>query len=360
MLPAREETPYSYRMIPPLGAPRILIAKIAAMGDVIMASTMLPAIRATWPDAVVTWLTDTALVALVQRFEGVDETIAVDAAKLLAGHPLARVGSLARCWKSLGMRQWDRGIVAHADPRYRLLLTGARIRSLTVQPPVVVGERPLPWMGEQFAALVGGAAGGAPAALAALMPSRLAAAAGPRSGIVLAPGGARNVLRDDPLRRWPLARWTQLAAALANAGHAVTLVGGLNDVEDAGHIAANVSAVVNLAGRTSLEALLTRVEHARVVVTHDSGTLHLAALTRTPAVALFGPTVAAERIPPGTPIVVATAAAGLACAPCYNGRSYAPCAHNRCLADVPVDAVLRLVERQLQSEPAQFGLEYET
>jgi hypothetical protein len=28
--------------------------------------------------------------------------------------------------------------------------------------------------------------------------------------------------------------------------------------------------------------------------------------------------------------------------------------------DVPVDAVLRLVERQLQSEPARFGLEYET
>jgi heptosyltransferase-2 len=337
--------------------PRFLIAKIAAMGDVIMASAMLPAIHSACPDAHVTWLTDKALAPLVRRFEGVGEIIAIPAGKLLTGNAWDRAVSLANCWKSLGLRRWDRGIVAHADPRYRLLMAGARITSLTVQPAVRSAERPLPWMGAQYTALIGEAAGNTPATLARLIPSHGKATQPARPGIVLAPGGARNVLRDDPLRRWPLAHWRQLATELTRSGYTVTLVGGANDTHDAAAVAAAAPGVVNLAGRTSLEELLALIEYAPLVVTHDSGTLHLAALTRTPAVALFGPTVAAERIPPGAPIAVATAAASLPCAPCYDGRNYAPCAHNRCLADVPVDTVLRLIERQLRPEPTRFGME---
>lgn len=334
--------------------PRILIAKIAAMGDVIMASAMVPAIRDMWPEAHVSWLTDAALVPLVRRFEGVDEVIPVNAGKLLAGATFARGSALADCWRSLGLRRWDLGVVAHADPRYRVLVAGARLGKLVTQRAVRELSRPLPWMGQTYADLIRGSA----QCLPAVLPQLTTAATGPtrraRAGIVLAPGGARNVLRDDTLRRWPLESWGRVAATLLARGYEVTLVGGVGDLADVQQVASVAPGATNVAGQTTLTDLLALVERAQLVVTHDSGVLHLAALTQTPAVALFGPTAPTERIPPGAPILVATAAPGLPCAPCYDGHGYAHCGFNRCLTGVSANEVLQLVERQLQHEPALF------
>ncbi|MEI6739320.1 MAG: glycosyltransferase family 9 protein [Gemmatimonadaceae bacterium] len=345
--------------------PRILIAKLAAMGDVIMASTLLPAIRAQWPAAHVTWLTDRALLPLVSRFEGVDDVIPVNASALLAGAPLPRASAMLACWKRLALQQWDLGLVAHADPRYRLLVRTARLGQLITQPPIRrhgnAPPRPWPWMGQSYADLLEGTSGGPTggpthrAQLAQLRPVPQSAPSAPRHGLLLAPGGARNLLRDDPLRRWPLTAWGSLAASLTAEGHAVTLIGGKHDRADCEQVAHMAPGVRNLAGTTTLSELVALVEQAQVVVTHDSGTLHLATLTRTPAVALFGPTVPAERIPPGAPVLVATSAQGLPCAPCYDGRDYAPCANNRCLSQLSVHQLLSLVHRQLHETPAAFA-----
>lgn len=57
--------------------PQILIVKLAAVGDVVMASTMLPALRQRWPKARITWLCGKGVAPLVALFEGVDEVLTV-------------------------------------------------------------------------------------------------------------------------------------------------------------------------------------------------------------------------------------------------------------------------------------------
>lgn len=321
-----------------------------------MASAMLGGIRRLWPDAHVTWLTDTALVPLVEQFEGVDELLGVDSTALLSGHIVQQSRALLACWATLGLRRWDLGIIAHQDARYRLLTRGARLGRCIVQPPLRTHVRPRPWqwMGQDYLDLLPVPASDRlpQATLSALRPAHPSAGGLDEltapADIVLAPGGARNARRDDALRRWPLSSWCQLAAALTSRGLTVAVVGGAHDRADAEAIARDVPTVRNLTGQTTLPALMSLLRAARVVVTHDSGTLHLAALTNTPTVALFGPTVPEERVAPGAPVVVATAAMGLPCAPCYDGRDYAVCQLNRCLTGVTVAQVVELVSGQLQ------------
>lgn len=329
----------------PVRAPRVLIVKLAAMGDTVMASTMPGAVRARWPEAHITWVTGAALAPLVGRFEGVDRVVVIDADALLAGRGIPRLGAALRAYWAIGRGPFDVALLAHADPRYRVLLRGTRVRDLRV----FGGGRhagPLPgrWHGEAYARL----ASDAPARFARLRwPEGAAPARAGARHVLLAPGGARNVLRDNPLRRWPVEHWCAVATALDAAGCRLTVIGAPSDAVETSAVLRAVPRAEDAVGKDSIERLLARIAAADAVVTHDSGVSHLAQLSDTPTVALFGPTPPASFVAPQARVTVLSAAAGLACAPCYDGRDYAPCALNRCLADLPparvVEAVLALL-----------------
>jgi heptosyltransferase-2 len=317
--------------------PRVLILKLAALGDVVMASTLVERVRTRWPDAHLVWVTGQGAVPLVRRFAGVDEVRAVDDHALLAGRGLARARAGFGALRTIGRGPYDLAVVAHTDPRYERLLLGARVRERRVFRPTTADGLPPRdvWAGAEYARLVDGAATSAPQ----LAQLRWPGGAPPRARareVLLAPGGARNVLRDDPLRRWPAAEWGALAAALLAEGCRVTVVGGPRDRGEGDVVRTAAPGVHDAIGTDDLDALLERLARADALVTHDSGLLHLAQLTRTPTVALFGPTRPLERIAPGAVVTVRSSAAGLACAPCYDGRDYAVCAENRCLTRVRV------------------------
>jgi heptosyltransferase II len=328
---------------PAPGAPRILIVKLAAMGDIVMASTLVAAARARWPTAHVTWLTGEGFAPLVRRFAGVDAVRTVDADSLLAGPGLGealrapraglrRAKALAESLRAISRVTWDVALVAHSDPRYAQLLRFASVKELRQfgQPQ---RDR---YMGQDYALLLDQPE----ADLATLnWPSGAPPSRARARRVLLAPGGARNLLRDDPLRRWPAAQWAALARQLADAGCDLRVIGAAADRPEADVVRAAVPGVQDAVGQQGLEELLVELATADVLVTHDSGPLHLAQLTRTPSVALFGPTRAAERIAPGARVSVHTAAAGLPCAPCYDGRDYADCALNLCLTRVEPAAV---------------------
>ena len=75
---------------------------------------------------------------------------------------------------------------------------------------------------------------------------------------------------------------------------------------------------VNLGGRTTLRELACLYRQAALVITTDSGPMHLAAAVGTPVVALFGPTDPARTGPygPGHRVI----RRGLACMPCFRKR----------------------------------------
>ena len=279
---------------------------------------------------------------LVRTFHGVDRVIQVDETALLRGNWRRRASALMSAWRKIG-RGYDVAIVAHTDKRYGVLaaLSGAGDvrRHVTTDGRAIVGR----WHGATYAELVGGSPTTAPR-LATVDVSRLPAVshrADGRATVILAPGGARNALRDDPLRRWPLASWQLLTERLVAAGRHVVIVGGQGDQVET--TACEAAGGENLCGRTSVSELLALIRGADCVVSHDSSVLHLAILAGTHCVALFGPTRPEDRVPEGAAVTVLSAARGLPCAPCYDGRGYAPCALNRCLQEVSVEQVLGAV-----------------
>ncbi|MBC8086040.1 MAG: glycosyltransferase family 9 protein [Phycisphaerae bacterium] len=323
--------------------------KIAALGDAIMASTLIPAIRRQWPTATIGWLAGQSIAPIVQLFDGVDEVIVLDDQALLRKGRLKALSTIAGTWRALG-RRWDRAIVAHTDRRYALLSAACGAHT-SVRYADEFAPRKGRWHGSEYARLALGnpSAEVADAHYTALKTDRLPAPPilpGDGPVVVMVPGGARNVLRDDHLRRWPVDAWVAAAAELVTRGYRVVAAGAPSDHEECARV--ELAGALNLCGRTNLLQLAALLHRADVVVTHDSGPLHLSLALERPVVALFGPTSPLQFLPPHSRTTVLTRAHELPCAPCYDGRNFADCALNLCLTRVPVSEVVQAVTQFIE------------
>jgi len=94
-------------------------------------------------------------------------------------------------------------------------------------------------------------------------------------------------------KRWTIAGWQQIATYLINKGIKVVLTGGPS-AEEVNYVTqfqqSLPSAVINLAGKTSLADLADIIKDAQLFIGPDTGTTHLAAATGTPTIAIYGPT----------------------------------------------------------------------
>jgi heptosyltransferase-2 len=164
--------------------------------------------------------------------------------------------------------------------------------------------------------------------------------------VAIAPGGARNVLRDDALRRWPAENYADLTKRLLTDGIQVVLTGSPSDDwvrERFRHLP-----IIDLVGKTTLIELIAIYRACDLVITHDSGPMHLAAAAGARVVAVFGPTNPNEKVLVGGGIRVLWGGERLACRPCYDGRNYADCHDNRCLKEITVGAVYEEVAKILK------------
>jgi heptosyltransferase-2 len=156
--------------------------------------------------------------------------------------------------------------------------------------------------------------------------------------IVIVPAGAKNLLRDDALRRWPIENYVAVADALLKLGAEVVLAGGPDDQWATPHFAH--LAVTNVIGQHKLPETLALLDSAVLTITHDTGPLHLAGITRTALIGIFGPTDPRGRLPQRENTVALWGGEGFACRPCYDGRDYAPCTNNACMAQITPAMVL--------------------
>ena len=341
--------------------PRILVVRLAALGDVVMASAVLQRIRAELPGAHVTWLCGEAAAAIVRLFEGVDEVLTVDDARIFRGNALVRGLEIGRLWARLARRRFDRVLLGHPDPRYRALVP-VRRRKVHAFRRGPHNPMPLPgrFAGDEFARLLdpsgshdGPIVGHWPIAdVRPRLPRERVLPSSPAGGLIgLVPGGARNILRDDALRRWPVERYAALARTLLAAGHRVVLIGDAGDAWVRPHFEG--LAVLDRLGALSLTGTLAALRDCDLVVAHDTGPMHLARLVRAPTIALFGPTNPRERLVEDGLTFPLWGGADLACRPCYDGRSYAACRSNVCIQEITAEAVARLAEKILGDRAAR-------
>ena len=181
------------------------------------------------------------------------------------------------------------------------------------------------------------------------LPPRLAVAAEvktkwplPASQLILLQPGARWLNK-----RWPVGHFGSLVRLLVkkipNVQFAV--LGGKDDAVLGETIAlAAPGKVLNLCGATSLPEMIEWVRRGDLLVTNDTGPMHVAAALGKPLVALFGPTEPRRTGPYGQLDHVVRL--NLACSPCLKDR----CAVgrlNECLTSLTPEAVFQRVEKLL-------------
>lgn len=104
---------------------------------------------------------------------------------------------------------------------------------------------------------------------------------------------------------------------------------------------------LNLENRTTLKELAHLYRRAAVVVTPDSGPMHIAAAVGTPVVALFGASEPARTGPYGRNHTVIRA--GLSCSPCFQKT----CETRQCMKDIQVETVLDAVRKYVEPKGAR-------
>ena len=263
--------------------PRILVIKLAALGDFVQAFGPFAAIRAHHPDAEITLLTTPPYAELARRspwFEQVwsdgrpswrDPAAWRRLAHRLRGAGFARVYDLQTSRRSSRYRllvgpraEWS-GIARgashpHANPRRDAMHTVERQREQLE----LAGIRHFPppamdWLDADLGAFA--------------LPPRFA---------LLVPGASP----ERPGKRWPIERYGELAAGLDLPS---VVVGGAAEKPLAAEIAGRAPDTLDLTGRTDFAALGALGRRAAFAVGNDTGPIHLIAAAGCPTLALFGP-----------------------------------------------------------------------
>lgn len=150
-------------------------------------------------------------------------------------------------------------------------------------------------------------------------------------------------------KRWPAERFADLVAYVARLPQVhIALFGGAQDRVVAEAIASACRVpVLDLIGQTSLQDLPAYLERCTVVVSNDTGPMHIAAAVGKPIVALFGPTTPALGFAPYG-VAWEEVSVSLACRPCHaHGPQRCPLGHWRCMLDMSVEQVAASVQRLL-------------
>jgi lipopolysaccharide heptosyltransferase II len=178
-----------------------------------------------------------------------------------------------------------------------------------------------------------------------------------------------GIRRDRPLiachvasnngqsKRWPLPYWSRLLDRLISAwGAQVVLTGAPGDLPLVERIMGRMEQTAyNLAGKTSLPQLAALLQRADVVISGDSGPMHIADALDTPLIAIHGPTDPAQFGPVGTAATVLKSS--IWCSPCYNVKDPADCRFytTQCMKNITPAQVLEVVEAKLREKYPQLA-----
>ena len=268
---------------------RVLVIKLGALGDFVLAFGPFAAIRAAHPDADITLLT-TAPFAEFARVAPWFDRVAVDARPRVWDVPgMLRLRQVLRGFDRVydlqtsdrsgwyfwlaGRPDWSgiaRGCTfPHANPRRDAMHTIERQRDQLVMAGITLFPTPdTRWLTKAKPLPVAGG-GAVPATL---------------SFVVLIPGAAPH----RPRKRWPAERFGELADELAHLGYRVSVVGTAADKPIAEAIRRHCDAkVADLTGRTNLLQLARTLARVDLAIGNDTGPTHLAAALGTPTIALF-------------------------------------------------------------------------
>ncbi|HUF35752.1 MAG TPA: lipopolysaccharide heptosyltransferase II [Gemmatimonadales bacterium] len=334
-------------------SPDILVVRFSAIGDILLTTPLLRAIRTRHPGARIAFLTKERFAPLLSDNPNLNEVIGIREedgigaiARAIRGVRYSHLLDLHGNLRTLGLRAMVRGpwrgfskrrlerqvLISTKRDLYRSDLPMAeRYFEAAADLDVDIdGEPP-----DFFVS---------PKAEARAERRLVALGVGPgRALVAIAPGAAH------PTKCWPTDGWVRLVRRLLSTGAQVAIVGGPEDAEVAKAIVAGVRArlgseeesrVASTAGLLGLQESGAVIMRAAALVSGDTGAMHMATGVGTPVVALFGPTVRQFGFFPYRAKRAAVVELPLDCRPCSaQGGPSCPLGHHRCLRAIAPDTV---------------------
>jgi 3-deoxy-D-manno-octulosonic-acid transferase/heptosyltransferase-1 len=345
----------------------ILVVKMSALGDVIQALPVIPALKATFPGARIHWLVEEAAEPIVRLHPSVDRVLVSrrrrwgkdwrhpDRWSQVIEEVLGLVRQLRRPRYDLAIDfqgLMKSGVWMHfAEASRKVGFDGVREwghiflteRVSPLHPDLHAVERYL-----HLVAWIGGEIEGVDFGICPPPDARR------RLRKVLQRngwGGDAPYAVIVPTARWRTKRWeeTSFAEVADRLAQDLDLRVAVTGVRQDRSIARGIlrrmrHPAVDLAGETDVVTLMALLEGARVVVSVDSGPMHLAAALGTPVVALFGPTAPWRTGPYGRGHRVIRSPSS--CSPCFRRL----CSRRTCMDRIRprevVEAVAEVVSRE--------------
>ncbi len=294
---------------------RILIVRLSALGDIVMASGLIPALKTAFPDAEVSWLCEAGCAPLLKHNPRLKQVLIWPRTQweqlFKAKRYLALWREVRQFRAMLRAQQFDlvldgqgllkSGLLAWFTGAPRRVSIIAREGSHRLVHEVVTptpGADPVMGSEYRFLSRYLGAPQGSfvhdlavgeaqQARARQVLADALQVAHTPHSGrplVVLCPFTTR------PQKHWVEANWAELAQALWDQGLQPVVLGGPTDREAAARIVADVPQVPSLAGALKLDESVALIADSHLVIGVDTGLTHMGTALRVPTLALFGST----------------------------------------------------------------------
>lgn len=327
--------------------PRFLLVRLGSLGDVIHAIPAAAALRAFAPSAQIDWLVDPRYAGVVGMVRGVDRAIPVD--------PRGAKGTLLATVRALRATRYDAAFDVQGLIKSAALTRLAGARRTFGLPRRHLRERlagffytDTPDLGDavhvvhKALAMVAavGVVPGAPVFPLDLPPSPPAVQVvqrHPGGFALLNPGGAW------PNKQWPAERLGDLARHIRAAhGLPSVVLWGPGEEKRAALVVGASQGAAELSPPTRIADLFGLSKAARVVVSGDTGPLHIAGAVGAPLVAIFGPTIAERNGPWLSADVVVARTERCVCLYQRQCRRGTPC-----IEEIGVDEVAAAVSARL-------------
>ncbi len=331
-------------------SPKLLIVGPAWVGDMVMAHTLFQLLKQQSPFARLAVMAPVWSKALLDRMPEVDTALLMP-----LGHGALQLKRRYQLGCQLREQQYDHAIVLPnsfksalipffakipqrtgwlGEMRYGLLndyrhldkarypLMVSRFAALAYPPDAVLPSLPRPCLKVAEASVQ--------AAVEKFHLKRT------RPILILCPGA-----EFGPAKQWPAAHYAVLAQTKLQLGWQVWLMGSEKDQAQTVLIQTMTGQrCLNLAGKTSLAEAVDILSLADMVVSNDSGLMHIAAALNRPVVAVYGATDPGFTPPGG--MHVKTLSLKLACSPCF--KRTCPLTHLNCMKQLSPERVISAVD----------------
>ncbi|MBU0508800.1 glycosyltransferase family 9 protein [bacterium] len=333
---------------PSASAEAVLVIRFSSLGDVLLAGPALRALRARFPNSRIDFLTAKEYAAAAALLSGSDRILTFDRRRGLGGllrlrRDLSRrytvLVDLQNSPRSAFLRTTTLPVFWVKAKRYRF----RRWLLIHLKWDLYGETKPVPIRYLDAAAMVGGQDDGGGLELrvpedARTWASDFVARHGEGRRLAVLCPGARHFTK-----RWPAERWMEVGRELSASNWFVTAVGSGAEEQLLHTVAETVRGAAILQDR-SIPEIAALMEKAAVVISNDSGLMHLAGGVRAPLVALFGPTVRHFGFYPFRANAVVLDHE-LSCRPCRAlGGPKCPKTHFRCMLNTSPAEVLAAID----------------